>query len=243
MSSRPNRSFEHSLKNPDSHTITFEPGVAVTALHYAAAAPRLGASLILGHGAGAGQNSPFMVSFAHGLAGYGVDVDTFNFPYIEQRKRVPDRRPVLEACYRAVIAGVRERLHGPDQLFIGGKSMGGRMATYVAATDQGLPLAGLILLGYPLHPPGRPAERRDAHLPDIRRPMLIVQGSRDAFGRPPEFAAVLQTINPLPILHVVEGGDHSFKISRLSKDAQQRTQADVHRTVAEWIRAVCAQIS
>src|SRR5947207_8086351 len=119
-----------------------------------------------------------MVDTAHALSALGLDVVTFNFPYIEQHRRIPDRGPVLEACYRAVIERVRAEIRCAARfLFIGGKSMGGRIATQVAAADPALPVAGLVLLGYPLHPPGKPAERRDRHLPSIQRPILFVQGS------------------------------------------------------------------
>ncbi len=184
-----------------------EAGATVTALAYQGAGPGIGASLILGHGAGAGQRSPFMIAFAEALAARGIDTITFNFPYTEQKRRVPDRRPVLDACYVAVLGEIRHRLASArEALFIGGKSMGGRIATHVAAADATLPIAGLVLLGYPLHPPGRPTERRDAHLADVRRPMLIVQGSRDSFGRPVEFEPVLKALSPAPSLYVVDGG-------------------------------------
>ena len=159
-----------------------ETGAEVTALVYSSETPSARATLIVAHGAGAGQHSPFIVSFAHGLSGRGLDVVTFNFPYTEQHRRVPDRRPVLDACYVAVIHSVHQHFGSARAaLFIGGKSMGGRIATHVAAADPALPVAGLVLLGYPLHPPGKPTERRDAHLRDIRRPVLIVQA--DAFNR------------------------------------------------------------
>ena len=128
---------------------------------------RADATLILAHGAGAGQPSPFIVRFARALAGLGVDIVTFNFLYTEQRRRIPDRAPQLEACYRAAV--MRTRSAEPSRatlpLFVGGKSMGGRIATQVAAADPSLRVSGLVLLGYPLHPPGKPNQRRDAHLP------------------------------------------------------------------------------
>src|SRR5262245_40422869 len=140
-------------------------------------------TLILAHGAGADQRSRFMTAFADALSTRGIDVVTFNFLYTEQRRRAPDRRPQLVACYRSVISAAQAELPSArEYLFIGGKSMGGRAATHVAAEDRALPIRGLVLLGYPLHPPGRPDQRRDSHLPDVRRPMLFVQGSRDAFG-------------------------------------------------------------
>ncbi len=224
------------MKNPSELTVALPSGDATTALIYGGGA---GAALVLGHGAGADQRSAFMVEFARALAALGVDVVTFNFLYTEQRRRIPDRTPALEACYRAVVAAVRAHVASARRrLFIGGKSMGGRIATQIAAADPALPLAGLVLLGYPLHPPGRPTQRRDAHLPAIRRPVLFVQGSRDAFGTPPEFESVLRSMKPAPLLHVAQGGDHSFKLSRRDPQAQAAVYDDVQRTVVEWIQEV-----
>lgn len=227
------------MRNPEALTVKVGAGASVTALAYEPTEPRVGASLILAHGAGAGQQSAFLVSFAQALAGRGIDTITFNFLYTEQGRRVPDRRPALDACYLAVIAEVRRHvLSARDALFIGGKSMGGRIATHVVAADTNLPVAGLVLLGYPLHPPGRPTERRDAHLPDVRRPMLIVQGSRDSFGTPAEFEPIVHTLSPAPDLQIVEGGDHSFKVARVGKPDQEKVYTDVQRTIAEWIARV-----
>jgi predicted alpha/beta-hydrolase family hydrolase len=192
------------------------------------------ASLILAHGAGANQRSPFIVSFARALAARGLAVVTFNFLYTEQRRRIPDRLPALQDCYRAVIAAVNARAAAPAALFIGGKSMGGRVATHIAAADPNLVLAGLVLLGYPLHPPGRPAERRDAHLRDVGRPTLFVQGSRDAFGTPEELESALRTMSPAPSLHVVDGGDHSFKVSRGGRSSQDEVDRDVQNAIVAW---------
>lgn len=223
------------MKNPDELTVALEAG-AVTALAYPSDTPHAGASLILAHGAGAGQRSPFMVAFARAMATHGIDAVTFNFPYTEQGRKIPDRRPVLEACYLAVIDAVRRHLASARQrLFIGGKSMGGRMATHVAAANHDLNVAGLVLLGYPLHAPGRPDQTRDAHFVEIRRPMLIVQGSRDTFGTPAELQPALNRLSPRAVLQVVEGGDHSFKVSKGGAPAQQAAIENVYKTVAEWI--------
>ncbi len=217
-------------------TVDLGQSPPVGAIVYPPAARRLDACLILGHGAGAGQRSPFMVAFARGFAALGIDVVTFNFPYMENRRRLPDRRPVLENCYRAVVETMCRELPSARQaLFIGGKSMGGRIATHLAAADRSLPLAGLVLLGYPLHPPGKPGERRDTHLPDVRRPMLFVQGSRDAFGTPSELAPVISALAPPGTLYAIEGGDHSFKASKYGTDAQTAIYDDVQRTVVEWM--------
>jgi predicted alpha/beta-hydrolase family hydrolase len=180
-----------------------------------------------------------MVSYAEALAALGLDVVTFNFLYIEQHRKLPDRRPLLEACYRAVIQAVRSRIASARTfLFIGGKSMGGRIATHVAAADPDERIAGLVLLGYPLHPPGRPDQRRDAHLGDVRRPILIVQGSRDTFGTPGELEPVVRSLSPPGTLHVVEGADHSFKVPRSGNDGQLAVHSDVQRTIDRWMRRV-----
>jgi predicted alpha/beta-hydrolase family hydrolase len=219
------------VKSPSELHVQLVAGRPVTALVYEADGPPRSAALILAHGAGAGQRSPFMVGFAHALAALGVETITFNFPYTEEGRKVPDRRPVLEACYRAVIDAVRP---ASERVFIGGKSMGGRIATHVAAADPDRPIAGLVLLGYPLHPPGRPAERRDAHLPAVGRPMLFVQGSRDAFGTPAELTPALASMTPPATLHVVGGGDHSFKVSRAGDQAA--VYDDVQQTIARWVK-------
>lgn len=202
------------------------------------------ATLVLAHGAGAGQDHPFMVEYARGIAADGVDVVTFDFPYMMQGRRVPDAAPVLEARYREVIERTRRDVPSALRaLVIGGKSMGGRMATHVAAAAPDLPIAGLVLLGYPLHPPGRPDKRRDAHLPRLGRPALFVQGSRDTFGTPTELGPVLETMLPRPTLHVVEGGDHSFRITRggaasPGRAAQGPGDRTLQHVIAGWIRQV-----
>jgi len=215
-----------------------ETGASTTALVYRAE-PAAHAALILGHGAGAGQRSTFMVDFADALSSLGIDVVTFNFLYTEQGRRIPDRAPALEACYRAVIETVRANLETARRaLFIGGKSMGGRIATQVAAADPDLHLAGLVLLGYPLHPPGKPQEKRDKHLPSIRRPMLFVQGTRDAFGTPGELAPILAPLIPPPSVHVVAHGDHSFKVSKKDPALQATTYAEAQRAIVTFVSSI-----
>jgi predicted alpha/beta-hydrolase family hydrolase len=192
---------------------SFEVGdAATTALVYAPASAPPRATLVLGHGAGAPQTHPWMVAMAGALATRGLQVVTFNFLYAEGKRRVPDRPPVLEATWRAALAAVRTHL-GQTSPFIGGKSMGGRIATQVAAQPD-VDVAGLVLLGYPLHPPGKPAQLRTAHLPGVRAPMLFVQGSRDAFGGADELAPFLVGLSPGTRLFAVEGGDHSLAVPR-----------------------------
>jgi predicted alpha/beta-hydrolase family hydrolase len=225
------------LKKPSELRVHVGLDEQTTALVYAADEPRAGAALILGHGAGAGQHSPFMTGFAHALAARGADLITFNFLYTERKRRLPDRAPALEGCYRAVIDAVREHVGSArGALFIGGKSMGGRIATQVAAADAGLPLAGLVLLGYPLHPPGRPDRLRDAHLPAVARPMLFVQGTRDAFGTPGDLAPILGRVSPTPTMHAVTGGDHSFKLGGRNAAARQAAvYEEIQRAIVDWM--------
>ena len=171
---------------------------------------RAAAGLILAHGAGGGQTSAFVVRAARDLAARGVTVATFDFPYMAAGRSAPDKPAVLEAHWRAVIDEARARPEFQEHsLFIGGKSMGGRIASQVAAAGVD-GIAGLVYFGYPLHPPGRPEQRRDAHLPAIREPMLFIQGTRDNFGTPAEIRELLPRLQRAEIVEIADG-DHSFK--------------------------------
>jgi uncharacterized protein len=192
------------------------------------------AGLVLAHGAGAGQTSQFMVQAARGLASRGVTTATFDFPYMEAGRKVPDRAPILEEAWRKAVAEMRTRIDDLP-LFIGGKSMGGRIASQVASQGSAAPLHGLVFLGYPLHPPGKPEQRRDAHLPAIKEPMLFVQGTRDAFGTAAEIQALLPRLQRAT-LREINGGDHSFKVPG-GKAAQEPVFEDILHTVAGFIRA------
>jgi hypothetical protein len=222
---------------PESVRVAVASG-SVTALRYPAAEPAAPLTLVLGHGAGAPQTSDFMVAFAQALAHRGFPTVTFNFPYMEEGRRLPDRSPILEAAFRAVIAAVRGRADaGRGRLVIGGKSLGGRMASHVAAAGLD-DLAGLVLLGYPLHPPGQPERLRAAHLARIRVPMLFVQGTRDAFGTPDELAPLLTPLGPAVRVHVVEGGDHSFAVPKRGPVSQAEVFARVQDEIARWLRGL-----
>ena len=209
---------------------------SVTARLYPAAnAERARVSLILGHGAGANQLSGFMRLFAAGLAERGIDVITFNFLYTEQGRKIPDPAPRLESCYRAVIeAVVKNKKLKANHIVIGGKSMGGRIASQVVATQPD-DVDGLVCLGYPLHPPGRPDKLRSEHLPKIKVPMLFVQGSRDTFGTKPEIQAIIKKLKLPAELYSIEGGDHSFKTPK-SAGPQEQIYTDAMNKIAEWIR-------
>ncbi len=193
------------------------------------------ASMILAHGAGAGQTSAFMVRAARDLAERGLTVATFDFPYITAGRKVPDRAPVLEDAWRSAIKAFLPVI-GTLPLFIGGKSMGGRIASQVASQGDAGKLSGLVFFGYPLHPPGKPEQRRDAHLPAISEPMLFIQGGRDPFGTGDEIRALLPRLQRAT-LHEITGGDHSFKVPG-GKTKQDPALVGVMDAAAAWARGL-----
>jgi hypothetical protein len=251
-------------REPEQLKVQVNERESVTALLYPAAkANHKRVTLILGHGAGANQLSAFMCRFAEGLSARGLDTATFNFLYSEQGRSGPDPKVRLESCYRAVIETllVHKKLK-QNRLVIGGKSMGGRIASQVAAELTGFTeltgngqktpeskgrnkrdltkvleadrIAGLVFLGYPLHPPGKPDQLRDKHLQDIQAPMLFVQGTRDSFGTPAELLAVIKRLRLPATLHVIEGGDHSFKVTRSAGVPQEQVYESVMDEIANW---------
>ena len=225
--------------DPDAINIRIDERDSVTALLYPALkGKRAGVTVILGHGAGADQLSGFMVMMATGLAVRGFDVMTFNFVYKEQGRGIPDPKARLESCYQAVIKTARtQKKLKKNRLVIGGKSMGGRIASQVAAVaPEGI--AGLVFLGYPLHPPGRPDKMRDAHLKDIQAPMLFVQGARDTFGTAEEIRAVIKRLRLHAKLYVIEGGDHSFKVPKSRGVPQQQIHEEVMDEVSRWLKSM-----
>lgn len=187
-------------------------------------APRSIAVAVIAHGAGAGMQHPFMAGVAQGLAAGGVTALRFNFPYMESRRGGPDAAPVLLRTWEAAMQHAAGR--GRRQPIIaGGKSLGGRMASMLAAA-QGAEFGGraLVFFGYPLHPPGRTTQLRDAHLPRIRVPMLFVQGSRDALARLDLVETLVKRL-PLARLYVVTGGDHSFRIPGVRRSDEETGRA------------------
>jgi predicted alpha/beta-hydrolase family hydrolase len=190
-------------------------------------------TLVLAHGAGAGHDHPWMRRVAEGLAARGVRVVTFNFPYTEAGRKVPDRGPVLEEAYSAIWREVAASANGPA--FAGGKSMGGRMASHVAARHAFTPPpAGLIFFGYPLHPPGKPEQRRDKHLAAIDVQMLFLSGTTDPFGSPDELRELMKAL-PLAALELFDGGDHSIVAGRRADPNGQLLERAMD-TAAGWMR-------
>lgn len=221
-------------------TIEVNQKDTVSALFYPAAKKiRAGLTALLGHGAGANQLSGFMRMFARGLAERGLDVITFNFVYMEQGRSVPDQRPKLESCFRAVIDTLaKHRKLKSNRLVIGGKSMGGRIASQVAAAREEEPLAldvsGLVFLGYPLHPPGQTNKLRVEHLEHIRKPMLFVQGTRDALGTPEEIQPFVKDLRPPAKIYAIEGGDHSFKAPKKLGLPQEEVYEAAMDEIVRW---------
>jgi hypothetical protein len=165
---------------------------------------------------------------------------TFNFLYTEQRRRSPDRAPVLEETWRAVLEGVHAALSPKKGIVVGGKSMGGRIASQVLgtppATTAWSKVKGLMLLGYPLHPPGKPEAARTAHLPGIRVPILLVQGTRDSFGTRDEVTPIFDAIPATVTYDFIEGGDHSFAVPKSSGLTERDVLAGITSRVARWIQ-------
>lgn len=212
-------------------------------LYAAEGAARIEAVLVLAHGAGAGQSSPFMVAYASQLAARGLSVATFDFAYLARGRKTPDRPAVLEATFRAAIVGVAQSPIGHRAVLIGGKSMGGRIATHLAADPAAWPegapsLSGVVVLGYPLAPPGgRRSGDRVTHLRRLAVPTLIVQGTRDVFGSPDEVREAVFTAGvaaPVEIV-TVAGGDHSFAVLKSSGREQPTVHAEIQDEIVRWV--------
>jgi predicted alpha/beta-hydrolase family hydrolase len=196
--------------------------------------PGSSTAIILAHGAGNDMHSPFLCAVHEGLAARGYVTVKFNFPYKERGTRVPDRAPILEACYRRVLDTVRaDRDIAAPRIVIGGKSMGGRMASHLAA--QGAEVTALLLLGYPLHPAGKPDQLRVAHLDQIRVPMLFFAGTRDALCRLDRLRDALTRL-PAPVdLHIIEGGDHSFNVPTSMQREPAAVLEEMITVSANWL--------
>jgi uncharacterized protein len=225
-------------------TVAVNDKEAVTALLYPAdKKDRAGLTIILGHGAGANQSSGFMRTFAKGLASRGFDVMTFNFVYMEQGRSVPDQKHKLEGCFRAVIAAaLKHKKLKSNRLVLGGKSMGGRIASQVMAGEAresiAAEVAGLVFLGYPLHPPGQSNKLRVEHLEHIKKPMLFVQGTRDALGSPDEINPYIKNLRPAAKIYSIEGGDHSFKAPKKFGKPPDQIFDDAMNEIDSWSRAL-----
>ena len=192
--------------------------------------------VVLGHGAGGNRRNAMLRSMAEALAASGRAALLYNFPYSEAGSRRPDAPAVLEATTRAAGALALEATRA-SRIVHGGRSMGGRIASQVLASPAPPDVHGLVLLGYPLHPPGQPEKLRAAHLPALHAPTLVVQGARDEFGDEGEVRTAFAAV-PAPVAwHVVAGGDHSFKVRRREGPGQAEVLAALYDAVAAWVLA------
>jgi predicted alpha/beta-hydrolase family hydrolase len=196
--------------------------------------PGEGSAVVLAHGAGTDMHAPFLSALHESLAEHGLLAMKFNFPYREQGRRAPDRAPRLEAAWHAVLEALHRDSLSPRRVFIGGRSMGGRIASHLAAADAAVD--GLVLLGYPLHPAGRPERERSAHLPAVTCPILFVQGSRDRLCSLARLREIIAPLEPRARLHVIEEGDHGFAVPKRSGRSGREVSAEIESVVADWIK-------
>jgi predicted alpha/beta-hydrolase family hydrolase len=202
--------------------------------------PKRGAdrAVLLAHGAGADMNAATLTTVADALAAAKVPSLRFNFPYKSAGRRSPDRPPVLEAAVRDAAAELsRAAKVPPERIVYGGRSMGGRIGSMVAADDGAL---GLVLLGYPLHPPGKATQLRVDHFPRLRMPVLFVSGTRDAFGTPDELRREAKKIRGPVSFHWIETGDHGFKPLKSSGLTVNGVLADAASAVVAFVTGLPA---
>jgi hypothetical protein len=194
-----------------------------------------GLVFVFAHGAGGNMNDRGVFQTAAALRDRGFGVVRFNFLYKEKKSGRPDPMPRLTECLTAVVARAREELE-PKRLIIGGRSMGGRAASMLAA--DGFGCDGLLLLAYPLHPPGKPEQLRDAHLPAIKVPVICFNGTRDPFCTPALMEEVLKRLSTNWEMHWVEGADHSFHVLKSSGKTDGEVLESMADSSAEWVRRI-----
>ena len=206
-----------------------------SAIHEAAPNGDHSVVFVCAHGAGGNMADKALVAVTRAIGARGVDIVRFNFLYREKRSSRPDPMPKLEETTSAVVAHVRSELR-PTTLIIGGRSMGGRAASMLAA--GGFDCSGLLLLAYPLHPPGRPDKMRDAHLPSIRVPVLCVNGTRDPFCTPALMNQAIEKVTAPWQMLWIESGDHSFHVLKSSGKTDADVMIDVADAAEAWISQV-----
>ena len=199
--------------------------------------PQAAACFVLAHGAGAGMQHPFMAAVATELAARGIATVRYQFPYMERKSRRPDSPAVCHATVRAAVACAG--LHMPrTPLIAGGKSFGGRMTSQAQAASPLSGVRGLAFLGFPLHPPGRPADDRAAHLLQVHIPMLFVQGARDEFADIGLLEPVIARLGPRATLKLIEGADHSFHVPARSGRTDEQVRVAALDAFAAWVQAI-----
>jgi predicted alpha/beta-hydrolase family hydrolase len=209
-------------------------GGDVSAIYEPAAQEQVGV-FVCAHGAGGNKQDRGLSRAAGAVRAAGLGVVRFNFLYSEKKSGRPDPMPRLMSCISAVVAHARQELR-PARLIIGGRSMGGRAASMLAA--EGFAADGLLLLAYPLHPPGQPDKLRDAHLPSITMPVLCMNGTRDAFCSPDLMKMALKKVQTSWTMQWIDGADHSFRVPRSTGRIDADVFAEVTAATEEWLRAV-----
>jgi predicted alpha/beta-hydrolase family hydrolase len=210
--------------------------VAVTVYEYQGAPRGADRAVLLAHGAGADMHASTLTSVTDALAAAKIPSLRFNFPYMAAGRRGPDRPPVLEAAVRAAIEELTKRTKlSPDRFVLGGRSMGGRICSVVAAESGAF---GLALLGYPLHPPGKPDQLRVDHFSKLTMPVLFASGTRDAFGTAEELKKHAKKIKGRVTFHWIDTADHGFKPLKSSGITQPQALADVGDAVVEFVRSL-----
>jgi predicted alpha/beta-hydrolase family hydrolase len=195
--------------------------------------PKAHRLLVLAHGAGAGMHHPFLETLAGELAATGVATFRYQFPYMEQRRRLPDGLAVLTATVRAAVrlaAAAAPEL----PLLAGGKSLGGRMTSLAASQEALETVQGLVFFGFPLHPPNRPGTKRAEHLARVNVPMLFLQGTRDALASLELLRPICAGLGSRAALHVIETADHSFRVLKSSGRTDTDVLRELAQTVASW---------
>ncbi|MGH7568162.1 MAG: alpha/beta hydrolase family protein [Gemmatimonadales bacterium] len=192
---------------------------------------------VLAHGAGAGMRHPFLAAVARTLADRGLATLRYQFPYMEKRERRPDPPGVAEATVRAAVQAAAELAPGLP-LLAGGKSFGGRMTSSAAAKQPLAAVRGLVFLGFPLHPPKRPDDKRAEHLGAVTVPMLFLQGTRDDLADLTLLGPVCARLGNRATLHVVDGADHSFKVLKRSGRTDAEALDEVARATDEWVTTI-----
>ena len=195
------------------------------------------AGYVLAHGAGAGMRHRFMEGIAQALSRRGIATLRYQFPYVESGGKRPDPPAVLEATVRAAVAAAREIMPGLP-LVAGGKSLGGRMTSNAQAKHPLPGVSGLVFLGFPLHPPKQPGERRADHLEAVDLPMLFLQGTRDALAQLDLITGVCHRLGSKATLHVVEGADHSFAVLKRSGRSEAEVMDELTDTLVGWCRSL-----
>jgi predicted alpha/beta-hydrolase family hydrolase len=222
-------------KNGTLISIRVSPDQSVSALLWVPESVR--AAFVFAHGAGAGMTHPFLSDFAAGLAERGIATLRFQFPYMERGSKRPDTAGVAQATVRAAVEEAERRLPGVA-LFAGGKSFGGRM-TSQAQAEVALPgVRGLIFLGFPLHPAGKPSRERAKHLSNVRCPMLFLQGARDSLAEVDLVKEVTRELGNLATLKLLTDADHSFDVRARSGRKAEDVRHELVNTAADWIADV-----